>query len=59
MGKGEIDKLLYDRDNHKLFTFTAIIVPYFAITEFLPSIVVASTLLKFSKVMEPLNDEGV
>ena len=59
MAQGELQRLLYDRDNQKLFTFTAIIVPYFAVTEFLPSIVVASTLSKFSKVVEPLNDDGV
>jgi hypothetical protein len=56
LARGELMTLMYDRDNHKLFTFTAILLPYFALTEFLPSIVIASTVLKFSKVMAPLDD---
>jgi hypothetical protein len=57
MARGEIDTLMYDRDNDHIFTFTAILVPYFAVTEFLPSIVIASTLTKFSKALSPLNND--
>ena len=57
MARGELDRLMYDRDNDHIVKFTAILVPYFAVTEFLPSIVIASTLTKFSKALDPLNND--
>lgn len=57
MARGELDRLIYDRDNNHIVKFTAILVPYFAVTEFLPSIVIASTLTKFSKALDPLNND--
>lgn len=59
LARGEVLTLMYDRDHSKMFTFTAISVPYFAFTEFLPAIVIASTQLKFSKVITPLDNEEV
>jgi hypothetical protein len=59
LARGEVLTLLYDRDNSEMFTFTIILVPYFAFTEFLPSIVIASTVLKFSKVITPLDNDEV
>ena len=44
---------MYDRDNHRLFIFTIVLVPYFVLTEFLPALVVASTISKFSKALAP------
>lgn len=57
LARGGLDTLMYDRDNDELFIFTIILVPYFAVTEFLPSIVIASTLTKFSKVLTPMANE--
>jgi hypothetical protein len=56
LARSELSTLLYDRDNQKLTTFTAVMLPYFAITEFLPSIVIASTILKFSKIISGMNE---
>ena len=57
LARGELNTLMYDRDNDNMFVFTIILVPYFAVTEFLPSIVIASTLTKFSKVLSPMNND--
>lgn len=57
LARGELNTLMYDRDNDNMFVFTVILVPYFAVTEFLPSIVIASTLTKFSKVLSPMNND--
>lgn len=57
LARGELMTLMYDRDNKQLFVFTATIVPYFALTEFLPSLVIASTLARFSKIIAPINNE--
>ena len=51
LADGEIITLLGDRDNGHIFVFTAILVPYFVVTEFLPSIVIARTLTKFSELL--------
>jgi hypothetical protein len=58
LARGELNTLMYDRDNDNMFVFTIILVPYFAVTEFLPSIVIASTLTKFSKVLSPMNNDA-
>ena len=56
LAKGGIGTLMVYRENHQLnLAFTMIIVPYFAFTEFVPSIIVASTISKFSKVLTPEN----
>lgn len=57
MARGEIDRLMYDRYNDQIVEFTAILLPYFAVTEFLPSIVIANTLAKFSKALTALNND--
>jgi hypothetical protein len=51
LADGEIITLLDDRDNGHIFVFTAILVPYFVVTEFLPSLVIARTLTKFAEIL--------
>jgi hypothetical protein len=59
MGRGEVLHLIEYRDNEHLFLFAIILLPYFAVTEFIPALVFASTVNKFSKVIVGENQDEV
>ena len=59
MGRGEVLNLIQYRDHQHLVLFSVILLPYFAVTEYVPAIVFASTVNKFSKVIVGENDDEI
>ena len=57
MSKGIINDLLYARVDDRMATFSIIMIPYFCVTEFMPSIVFAQTMNIFHKVLSRETEE--
>ena len=52
LGKGEIIKLIgYQQNTEYTLRLAVILIPYFVLTEYIPSIVFVSTIRSFDKVI--------
>lgn len=51
MGNGEVNNLIYERNNDQLAVFSFVTVVYFIGTEFVPSIAFAITVSTFSRIL--------
>ena len=57
MSKGFVNDLLLARVDDRMATFSIVMIPYFCITEFLPSLVFAHTMNIFYKVLSDETEE--
>ena len=57
MSKGMVNELLQARVEDRNSTFSVVMIPYFCLTEFIPSIVFALTMNTFFKVLSRETEE--
>ena len=57
LSKNLLETLLEDRDYNHNAIYSSIMIPYFIITEFLPSAVFGYTMQTFAKVLDGANEE--
>ena len=57
LSRNLLEVLLEDRDYDHMMVYSSVMIPYFIITEFLPSAVFAYTMQTFAKVLDGANEE--